>query len=139
MVYKKRSSKNVCSVAQSCPVVCNPMDCRPPGSSVHGDSPGKNNGVGCHALLQGIFLTQGLNPGLPHCRQIFQPLSHQGSPFQAVGNTLLQKVLAGMTQHRHCNRSSMDSDLPSPVTVSTEGILVVKDPRGAISIKVLFR
>jgi len=38
------------------------MDCHLPGSSVHGDSPGKNNGVGCHALLQGIFPTQGLNP-----------------------------------------------------------------------------
>ena len=37
------------------------MDCSPPGSSVPGDSPGKNTGVGCHALLQGIFLTQGLN------------------------------------------------------------------------------
>ena len=34
------------------------------------DSPGKNTGVGCHALLQGIFLTQGSNPGLLHCRQI---------------------------------------------------------------------
>ena len=34
------------------------------------DSLGKNTGVGCHALLQGIFLTQGLNPGLLHCRQI---------------------------------------------------------------------
>ena len=45
------------------------MDCTPPGSSVHGDSPSKNTGVGCHALLQGIFLTQGLNPGLQHCRQ----------------------------------------------------------------------
>ena len=32
-----------------------------------GNSPGKNTGVGCHALLQGIFLTQGLNPDLPHC------------------------------------------------------------------------
>ena len=32
-----------------------------------GNSPGKNTGVGCHALLQGIFLTQRLNPGLPHC------------------------------------------------------------------------
>ena len=32
------------------------------------DSPGKNTGVGCHALLQGIFPTQGLNPGLPHCK-----------------------------------------------------------------------
>ena len=36
-----------------------------PGSSVHGDSPGKNTGVGCHALLQGIIPTQGSNPGLP--------------------------------------------------------------------------
>ena len=41
-----------------------PVDCSPLGSSVHGDSPGKNPGVGCYALLQGIFLAQGLNPGL---------------------------------------------------------------------------
>ena len=51
-----------------------------PGSSVHGDSPGKNTGVGCHALLQGIVPTQGSNPGLPHCRRILHHLSHQGSP-----------------------------------------------------------
>ena len=51
----------------------------PPGSSVHGDSPGKNTGVGCHALLQGIFPTQGLNLGLPHCWWILYHLSHQGS------------------------------------------------------------
>ena len=54
--------------------------CSLPGSSVHGDSPGKNTGVGCHALLQGIFPAQGSNPGLPHCRQILYRLSHQGSP-----------------------------------------------------------
>ena len=42
----------LCSVAQLCPTLCNPMCCNPPGSSVHGDSPGKNAGVGCHALLQ---------------------------------------------------------------------------------------
>ena len=53
------------------------MDCSPPGYSVHVDSPGKNTGAGCHALLQGIFPTQELNPGYPHCKQI---LSHQGSP-----------------------------------------------------------
>ena len=35
--------------------LCDPMDCSPPGSSVHGDSPGKNTGMGCHALLQEIF------------------------------------------------------------------------------------
>ena len=63
--------------AQSCPTLCDPMGCNPPGSSVHGDSPGKNPGVGCHALLQGIFPTQGLNPGLPQCRQILYHLSHQ--------------------------------------------------------------
>ena len=45
------------------------------------DSPGKNNRVGFYSLLQGIFLTQGLNPGLPHCRQILYHLSHQGSPY----------------------------------------------------------
>ena len=59
---------------------CNPMDCTPAGSSVHGDSPDKNNGVGCHSLLQGIFPTQGSNPGLSHCRQILYHLSHQWSP-----------------------------------------------------------
>ena len=55
------------------------MDCSPPGSSVCGDSPGKNTEEGCHAL-QGIFQTQGSNPGLLYCRQIFYHLSHQGSP-----------------------------------------------------------
>ena len=39
-------------VAQSCPSLCDPADCSPSGSFVHGDSPGKNSGVGCHALLQ---------------------------------------------------------------------------------------
>ena len=45
------------------------------------DSPGKNTGVGFHALLQGIFPTQGSNPSLPHSRWILYHLSHQGSPF----------------------------------------------------------
>ena len=44
---------------QLCLILCDPMACRPPVSSVHGDFPGKNAGVGCHALLQGILLTQG--------------------------------------------------------------------------------
>ena len=42
--------------------------------------PGKNTGVGCHSLLQGIFSTQGSNPGLLHCRQILYCLRYQGSP-----------------------------------------------------------
>ena len=44
------------------------------------DSPGKNTRVGCHALLQGIFSTQGSNPGLPHCRWILYQLSNEGNP-----------------------------------------------------------
>ena len=73
-------SVNSGAVLQSRPTLCDPMDCSPPDSSVHGDSPGKNTGVCCHALLQGTFPTQGLNPGLPLCRQILYCLSHQGSP-----------------------------------------------------------
>ena len=44
-------------VAQLCPTLCHPMDCSLPGFSVHGDSPGKNTGVGSHSLLQGLVLT----------------------------------------------------------------------------------
>ena len=61
---------------------CDPMDCSPPGSSVTGDSPGKKTGVGCHALLQGIFPTQGSKPGLSHCRWILYQLSYQGKPIK---------------------------------------------------------
>ena len=48
-------------VTQLCLTLCDPMACSLPGFSVHGDSPGKNIGVGCHALFQGIFQTQGWN------------------------------------------------------------------------------
>ena len=54
-------------LSQSCPTLCDPVDCSPPSSSIHGDSPGKNTGVGWHDLLPGIFPTQGSNPGLLHC------------------------------------------------------------------------
>ena len=67
-------------IAQYCATFCDPMDYSPPGSSIRGDSPGKNTGVGCLTLLQGIFPIQGSNQGLPHCRRILYCLSHQGSP-----------------------------------------------------------
>ena len=51
---------------KSCPTLCDPKDCSPPSSSVHGDSPGKNAGVGFHALLRGIFPIQGSNLRLLH-------------------------------------------------------------------------
>ena len=60
-------------VTQLCLTLCDPMDSILPGSSVQGDSPGKNTGVSC------LFLTQGLNPDLSHCRQILYHLSHQAA------------------------------------------------------------
>ena len=72
---------------QSCPTLCNPVDCSPPGSSVHGDSPGRNTRVNYCALLQGIFPTQGSNLGLLHCRWVLYQLSHQGSPGSMLDTT----------------------------------------------------
>ena len=67
-------------VTYSCPILCDPMDCSLPSSSVHGIPWGQNTGVGSLSLIQGIFPTQGLNPVLPHCRWILYQLSYQGNP-----------------------------------------------------------
>ena len=77
---KQLGSSLLCFVTQLCQILCDLMDCSLPGSSVLGDSPGKNTGVGFHALLQGIFPTQGWNPDLPHGSRFFYCLRHQGSP-----------------------------------------------------------
>ena len=72
----------LCLVAQSCVTLCNPRDHGLPCST----SPGKNAGVGCHALLQGIFPTQELKPGLPYWGQILYHLSHHSiGKLKAVG------------------------------------------------------
>ena len=62
-------------VAQLCLTLCDPMGLYSPWNS-----PGQNTGVSSFSLLQGISPTQGLKPGLLHCRQILYELSHQGSP-----------------------------------------------------------
>ena len=91
-------------VSQSCLTLCNPTDCSPPSSSVHGDSPGKNTGVGCHALHQDIFPTQRSNPGLPHYRQILYHLSHQGSP--KILEWVAYPFSGGFSWHRNRTRVS---------------------------------
>ena len=63
------------NVTQSCPTLCDPMDDMGPWNS-----PGQDTGVGSSFLFQGIFPTQGSNPGLLHCRRILYQLSHKGSP-----------------------------------------------------------
>ena len=97
---------SVCLVAQSCLTLCDPIDCSlPPGSSVHGDSPGKNTGVGCHALLQGTFQTQGSNPGnLPHKRVLYH-LSHQGNPLCSEESLILLHT-------RYCFKHSTYISIP---------------------------
>ena len=55
--------------AQLCPTLCDPMDFTV-----------QKTGIGSHSLLQGLFPTQGSNPGLPHCEWILYQLSHKGSP-----------------------------------------------------------
>ena len=98
-------------VSQSYPTLGDPTDSSLPGSSVHGDSPGKNTRVGCHDFLQGIFPTQGSNPGHLYYRRIFYPLRHQGSPntrilrwtlSDAVSfGTNIQILSLTYTQHTH--------------------------------------
>ena len=73
------------------------------------NSPGQNMGVGSLSLLQGIFPIQGLNPGLPHCRQILCQLSHKGSPriLEWVAYSLLQRIFLTQESNRgllHCRR-----------------------------------
>ena len=71
-----QAAVHACLVSQPCLTLCDPMDCQR-GSSVHGHFSGKNTGVGCHALLRGIFLTQGLNTGLMYCRWVLYQLRYQ--------------------------------------------------------------
>ena len=61
-----REKESEVLVTQSCLTLCNPIDCSSPGSSVHGISQTRILEKGCHFLLQGIFLTQRLNPHLLH-------------------------------------------------------------------------
>ena len=80
---------------------CNPMDCSLPGSSVCGNSPGKNTGVGLHALLQGSFPTQGLNPGFP-LQADSLPAEPQGKPKNTgVGSLFLRQ---GIFLNQELNR-----------------------------------
>ena len=69
----------LCLVAQSCPTLCNTMDCSPPGSSVHGYSPGKNPGAGCHALLPGDLPNPGIEPRSPALQTVNLPENPQST------------------------------------------------------------
>ena len=106
--YIQKQDQHELNIKEMCAVLCCSVVFKslwPPwtvahqtDSSVHGDSPGKNKGVGYHSLLQGIFPTQGLNPGLPHCRWILYHPSHQetylGRYFRVPGHLLTHSSAA---------------------------------------------
>ena len=95
---------SLCLPAQSCLTLCDPVGCSPPGSSVH-EFPGQSTGVGCHALLQGIFPTQELNPCLLHlsCRWI---LYHCATIF------LQRLIILCMTSLRNHYHSKVETYSP---------------------------
>ena len=97
------------------------MVCRPPGSSVPGIFPGKNNGVDCHSLLQEIFPTEGLNPGLLHSRQILYRWSHQGSPNYWAIILNLPTFLLDMTL---CEEAFFRFAVPTKLTPNWLSVLV---------------
>ena len=70
---------SVSEIAQSCPTLCDPMGCSLPGSSVHGIFQARILEWVAISFFMRSSLTQGLNPGFPHCRQTLYHLSHQGS------------------------------------------------------------
>ena len=86
---RKEDNKMTVLVTQSCLTLCDPMDCVASQAPLcyPWNSAGKNTGVGSHSFLWGIFLTQGSNLGLLHCRQILCSLSHQRSPRREGGLT----------------------------------------------------
>ena len=78
------------------------------------DFPGRNTGVGCHFLLQGIFPTQGLNPCLLCCRQICYHLSHQGSPLLFVSVQFSHSVVSDSLQPHGLQHARLPCLLPTP-------------------------
>jgi len=76
-------------VARSCPTLETTRPCVACRLLCPSDPPGKNTGVGCHFLLQGIFPTQESNLGLLYCRQILYQLSYEESPKLLTKETII--------------------------------------------------
>ena len=87
-----------------CPTLCNPMDCSLPRLLCSWDFPGKNTGVGCHFLLQGIILTQGLNLCLLHWQMDSLPLNHQESLFVSPVLCLVAQSYLTLFDPMDCSR-----------------------------------
>ena len=85
-----QETTQLCIIAQSCLTLCDPMDCSPTGTSVHGDSPGKNTRVSSHVLLQGNLLKPGVESRSPVWQADSLPSEPPGKPMNtAVGSQSL--------------------------------------------------
>ena len=122
------STRDMECESESCSVV---SDClRPHGLYRPWNSPGQNTEVGSCSLLQGIFPTQGSNPGLLHWRWILYQLSHKGSPRTWTCSTVLEnmsKRMSAQPDETVCDRSSFlvvlehDDGVDAQVTPGREG------------------
>ena len=110
---------------------CNPMDCISPGSFVHGNSPGKNTRVGCHALVQRIFPTKGSNPGLLHCRRIlYQRLTFYKTDSSTVSQqdidiNIVKIQSSSISTVQFSSVAQLCLTLCDPMDRSTPGFLVL--------------
>ena len=116
------------------------MDHSPPGSSVHGDFPGQNTRAGFHALLQGLFPTQGSNPGPLYCRQILYQLSYKRSP--RILEWVAYPFSSGSSRTRNqtavsCIAGGFFTNWPIRKALKSESLPVVSDslrPHGLYSL-----
>ena len=91
------------------------------------NSPGKNTGVGSLSFLQGIFPTQGLNPGLPHCRRILYQLSHKGNP--RILEWVAYPFSRASSQHNHnCVDDFLQGHMPRDELLGCDPLWL--QPRG---------
>ena len=99
----------ISEVTQSCPTFCDPMDCSPPCSSVHGIFQARVLEWVVISYSRAIFPKQGLNPDLPHCRQTLYSLSHQGSPYDSSWD--LTNLCTLCTPCHHCQSENRVPEL----------------------------
>ena len=126
----------LCLVAQSCLTLCNPMDCNLPGSSVHGDSPGKNTGLGCHDPPPGDLPNPGIKTRSPTLWADSLPSEPPGKPKNTgVGSlALLQGIFPTQETNwglLHCRQILYQLELPgkpSEAVVHFQYLLAISSP-----------
>ena len=119
----------VCVCAQSCLTFLWVYGRQPARLLCPWDFPGKDTGVCCHFLLQGIFPSQGSHPGLLYCRRILYCLNHQGSPCVSLKRRSLNLNLSLSCVCFECSVAQLCQTLASPWAVACQALLSMGFPR----------